>query len=176
MLKSELRQLIRRRKQLYTSGELLQMSNEIINRLLQHQRVKMAKAVLLYYSLPDEVNTHQLIEKLHLQGKTVLLPVIVNETELELREYTGKENMVKGKLNIEEPVGEPFTNYNIIEVAIIPGMGFDEMGHRLGRGKGYYDRLLARIPRVYKIGVGFDFQKVEHVPTDHMDFNMDEVI
>ena len=75
-----------------------------------------------------------------------------------------------------EPSGELFTHYDSIDVAIIPGMAFDAGGNRLGRGKGYYDRLLARIPDVYKIGICFDFQKVESVPADINDIKMDEVI
>ena len=55
-------------------------------------------------------------------------------------------------------------------------MSFDPQGNRLGRGKGYYDRFLAQVPQAYKIGVCFDFQKVELVPTDENDIQMNEVI
>ena len=55
-------------------------------------------------------------------------------------------------------------------------MSFDSEGHRLGRGRGYYDRFLAQVPQAYKIGVCFDFQRVEQVPVDDNDRVMDEVI
>ena len=57
-------------------------------------------------------------------------------------------------------------------------MAFDHIGRRLGRGKGYYDKLFARINRkeLYKIGLAFPFQLIEHVPTDTHDVRMDLVI
>ena len=58
----------------------------------------------------------------------------------------------------------------------MPGVGFDASGNRLGRGKGYYDRLLRQMPTVYKLGMCFDFQKIEAVPTDQHDICMDEIL
>ena len=55
-------------------------------------------------------------------------------------------------------------------------MAFDRAKHRLGRGKGYYDRFLSNVPNIYKIGVCFDFQKVDNVPSDDFDIPMDEVL
>jgi 5-formyltetrahydrofolate cyclo-ligase len=55
-------------------------------------------------------------------------------------------------------------------------MAFDAKGHRLGRGRGYYDRFLAAHSHIYKIGVCFDFQKVDEVSTDAFDIPVDEVI
>ena len=55
-------------------------------------------------------------------------------------------------------------------------MAFDRQGHRLGRGKGYYDRFLSRVPNIYKIGVCFPFQLVDSVPFEDTDILMDEVV
>ena len=75
-----------------------------------------------------------------------------------------------------EPCGKVFTDYDSIDVAIVPGMAFDQQGHRLGRGKGYYDRFLQSLPSVKKIGVCFDFQKVESVPAEAHDVVVDIVV
>jgi 5-formyltetrahydrofolate cyclo-ligase len=75
-----------------------------------------------------------------------------------------------------EPVGQPFNDYDQVELAVVPGVAFDAEGHRLGRGRGYYDRFLPLLPHAYKLGLCFDFQKVEHVPTDANDIRMDEVL
>jgi 5-formyltetrahydrofolate cyclo-ligase len=76
-----------------------------------------------------------------------------------------------------EPIGEPFTDYASIDVAIIPGMAFDNKGHRLGRGKGYYDRFLSQLTsKTKKIGLCFPWQLVDVVPTDKNDISMDCVI
>jgi 5-formyltetrahydrofolate cyclo-ligase len=75
-----------------------------------------------------------------------------------------------------EPVGTRFTDYAAIDVAVVPGMVFDAQGHRLGRGKGYYDRFLAKLPGVYKIGLCFSWQMVDEVPSEANDITMDEVM
>ena len=79
-----------------------------------------------------------------------------------------------------EPVGEPFTDYQQIDVALIPGMAFDAQGHRLGRGKGYYDRFLSQSlilnSQLRTIGVCFDFQKVKEVPVGPQDVSVNVVI
>ncbi len=82
-----------------------------------------------------------------------------------------------------EPVGEAFTDYEKIDVALVPGMAFDAAGHRLGRGKGYYDRFLSSHlsslnshPSPLLIGVCFPFQRVAEVPSEEHDVLMDEVI
>lgn len=106
----------------------------------------------------------------------MLLPRVTNDTDMELRRYTGTDDLQKGAFGIMEPIGAVFTDYATIDVAVVPGMAFDRDGHRLGRGKGYYDRFLARIPHVYKIGLCFAWQLVDCVPTDANDIMMDCVV
>lgn len=129
---------------------------------------------MLYHSLKDEVDTHALIRKWS-RKKRILLPVVVGD-DLELRIYTGSEDMTIGAYGIEEPTGELFTDYAAIEFIAVPGVAFDRSGNRLGRGKGYYDRLLPRIPSAYKAGICFPYQLVEEVPAEAFDIRMDEVI
>lgn len=176
MSKSELRKLIRLKKKEYDDEELIRMSQNIIKSLLSHPAIKTAKTVVMYYSLPDEVYTHNAINNLVNNGKTVLLPAVINEQEMVLRHYAGTGDLRQGAFDIMEPTGEIFTDYAKVDVAIIPGMGFDNNNNRLGRGKGYYDRFLSKMPHVYKIGICFDFQKYSYIPTDENDIKMDEVI
>ena len=176
MLKKELRQEIRARKRQFSEVQLRELSLSVLLRMLENRHVKEADTILMYYSLPDEVFTHEVINTLAEEGKTVLLPVVLNGEDMELRIYRGTEDLKTGNFGIMEPVGKPFLCYSEIDVAIIPGMSFDNDGNRLGRGKGYYDRLLAKIPQTYKIGMCFDFQKVEEVPTEETDIRMDEVL
>lgn len=131
-----------------------------------------AQTVLLYFSMNDEVHTHTFIEKWS-KLKTILLPVIKGEL-LELRIYSGNKEMVTNSYGIPEPQGEAFTNYEQIDLAIIPGMAFDRKGNRLGRGKGYYDKLLPQI-KAPKMGICFPFQLMEEIPTEAFDVSMDTV-
>ncbi len=177
MNKSDLRQLIRERKRQYSSEELEVLSLAVIRRILRHPKVVAAQTIMAYYALPDEVNTHQLVDELLRQGKKVLLPKIIDGERLELRVYSGREAMQEAtSFHILEPVGRLFTDYENIDLALVPGVSFDKKGNRLGRGKGYYDRLLASIPHAYKVGVCFDFQKVELIPASDWDIPVDEVV
>lgn len=187
MDKAEIRKEIRNKKRQFTQAQLGELSLSVINRLKAHPRVKDAHTLLLYYSLPDEVNTHEWIDELVKEGKKVLLPVVIDDENMILREYSDRKDLAIGSFHIMEPIGKlfPEERYGEIETGIIPGMGFDEDRHRLGRGKGYYDRFLEKQKNIsercgakalYKIGVSFKFQKVRLIPTDIHDIPMDEVI
>lgn len=192
MDKQELRKEIRNRKRQFTQDQLGELSLSAISKLRKHPKVMAAHTLLLYYSLPDEVNTHEWIDELVAEGKRVLLPVVVNDKDIVIREYTGKHDLAEGSFHIMEPIGKlfPVEKYPEIEVAIIPGMSFDDGGHRLGRGKGYYDRFLTKLrgmegnhcerkeadgTEVYKIGICFGFQKLQEIPFESHDILMDEV-
>lgn len=152
---------------------ITQESAEILTALEAHPAFGAAHLVLLYHSLKDEVYTHEFIRKWS-GRKRILLPVVVGE-ELELRVYSGPEDLTTGAYGIEEPTGELFTDYEAIDFALIPGVAFDASGNRLGRGKGYYDRLLPRL-RAFKAGICFPFQLVDEVPAEPFDIRMDTVI
>lgn len=174
--KQNIRQYIRDISKVKTFQELEELSNDvcqnIISRTKQERNTHMT--LLLYWSLPDEVQTINLIETLHQTGHHILLPVVTGNT-LQLREYTDAHDMVTGAFDIPEPIGGEFTDYDKIDLAFIPGRAFTTDGARLGRGKGYYDRLLTKIGCPL-IGVCFPFQIVEKIPMDTHDIMMNEVI
>ena len=135
-----------------------------------------AHTILLYSALPDEVPTQQLLDELLRKGKVVLLPRVTSATDMELRRYTGRNSLSRGAYGIMEPTGELFTDYDSIDAAIIPGRAFDREGHRLGRGKGYYDRFLSRVPNIYKIGLCYAWQVFDRIPADEHDIPMDVMV
>ncbi|WP_455963202.1 5-formyltetrahydrofolate cyclo-ligase [Bacteroides bouchesdurhonensis] len=151
-----------------------QYSAKILAALEAHPAFRAANTVLLYHSLNDEVDTHDFIRKWS-NKKQILLPVVVGN-ELELRLYTGPKDMQISNYGIEEPMGEAYTDYESIDFIVVPGVAFDQKGNRLGRGKGYYDRLLPHIPSAYKAGICFPFQLVEEVPAEPHDIRMDIII
>ncbi|MCI1246369.1 MAG: 5-formyltetrahydrofolate cyclo-ligase [Prevotella sp.] len=174
--KRQLRQWIREQKKLSDPLQRERQSEAISQTVLHHPHVRTAKVILLYKALPDEVETQMLLDQLEEEGKTVLLPVVIGPDKLELRLYEGIGKMREGTYNIQEPVGKAFLNLAQIDTAVVPGMAFDYTGNRLGRGRGYYDRLLRQMPNCYKIGICFDFQKLPQIPIDPNDVRMDEVI
>lgn len=173
MHKDELRKYISQQKRQFTPQQLAQLSFPVLDRL--RPLLCEAKVILAYYSLPDEVDTHTLIHELVAEGKTVLLPKVLDDTTMELRQYAGPQDLSEGAYHIMEPMGAPFKDFSQIDVALIPGLAFDPQGHRLGRGKGYYDRFLTAF-KGKTIGVCFDFQKVAEVPVDTHDVAVDRVV
>lgn len=175
MTKSELRQIIRRAKRQFSQEQLGELSLSIIDTLCHNKHFINAKTILAYHSLPDEVSTHDFIKE-YSKTKTILLPKVIGDGEMEIRRYRGEEDLRLGSFGIMEPCGEIFSDYEHIDLAIIPGMAFDQKGNRLGRGKGYYDRFLSRTHNIYKVGICFPFQLVDEVPIEEYDVAMDIVV
>lgn len=173
MRKEDLRRQIQQIKRQFTPQQLEELSLPIINRL--RPMLAEAQTIMAYYSLPDEVCTHSLIDHLVDEDRTVLLPKVTGPDSMEVRRYTSCSDLYEGAFHILEPVGELFTDYSSIDIVLVPGMAFDAAGHRLGRGRGYYDRFLHSCS-ARTIGVCFDFQKVEEVPSDVHDIAVDVVI
>ena len=141
----------------------------------QLSQFQNATTVLLYWSMEDEVQTHDFVNRWYRQ-KTILLPC-VNGDDLRLRQYTGPECLTAGEqFGIGEPIGPEFTDLEKVDLIIVPGVAFDRQNNRMGRGRGFYDRLLKSTPNAYKVGVGFDFQLVESVPVEPFDVPMDKVV
>ncbi len=174
MEKKELRNIIRAGKRQFTHDDLRRLSLPVIERLMAHPRFVAARTVMLYHSLADEVDTRLLLNTV--SDKRVLLPKVTGEGIMELRVYTGPDDLSIGAYGIMEPAGCLFTDYSAVDLAVVPGMAFDKSGNRLGRGKGYYDRLLPLIGYKYKIGICFPFQLLDSIPVEPTDVPVDEVI
>ena len=176
MTKRELRQQIRAQKKKWTS-QLPELSNQICSKVLALASWQEAGTLLMYYPLPDEVDVRPLIKEAFESGKRVLLPVVKGE-ELELHLYEGEGSLKEGAFGIMEPMGKKFAekDYSCIQLALIPGMAFDRVGHRLGRGKGYYDRLLPKLTNTRLQGICFPFQLLNEVPAESHDISVWEVI
>jgi 5-formyltetrahydrofolate cyclo-ligase len=171
--KNELRKEIKKKVQTLSILERRNMGNIALSKLEMNKLFQNAQTILSFWSLPDEIFTHNFNE-IWCERKQILLPVVVGD-KLELRQFEGVEKMQKGAFGIMEPQGEAFTDFDSIDLAIIPGVGFSPQGARLGRGKGYYDRLLPNL-HCPKIGLALPCQIADEIPTDEWDIPMDEVI
>ena len=172
MDKKTLRQQIRTLKKQFSREELLAQSEQILKRVATHPRFLHAEKVMLYASLPDEVQTLDFIETWR-NRKTIILPTVVGDDIIPV-ELADNVTFAEGDFHIPEPQSHPYTGG--FDLIVVPGMAFDSNGHRLGRGKGYYDRFLAQHPNVYTIGICFDFQLLPEVPSEPHDRIIDEVI
>ena len=172
MEKKELRAHIKSLKKQHSKESLLEQSKIILNTLENNEHFIDAKTVMLYSSLPDEVNTHDFLEKWR-NEKRIILPTVVGDDIIPV-ELSKETEFAIGDFNIMEPQNKEYTgDYDLI---VVPGVAFDKNGNRIGRGKGYYDRFLCKHLDIYRIGICFDFQLVDEVPTEDNDIKMNDII
>ncbi len=172
--KKEIRKHIRILKNQISSEDKKARSKIIFEKLEKLKEFKRSKIIMAYWSMDDEVYTHDFILKWYGEKK-IILPVVKGD-ELELKSFSGLDNLIKGEsFGIEEPDGDIFDQPEKIDLIIIPGIAFDKTNNRLGRGKAYYDKLL-KFTKADKIGICFDFQLLDLVPVDKHDIKMDLVI
>lgn len=171
--KSAIRRLVAQLKNKLSENDKLQAAYSIFEQLEQTTAFRNAQTIALYWSLADEVCTHAFIEKWYKQ-KTILLPIVDGET-LVFKQYTGNDNMQKGAFGILEPQATPTFTPADIEIIIVPGIAFDKNNNRMGRGRGFYDRLLSTTNAI-KIGIAYNCQLFSNIPTSNHDIAMDIVI
>ncbi|MBP3763609.1 MAG: 5-formyltetrahydrofolate cyclo-ligase [Bacteroidales bacterium] len=175
MDKAEVRKRMRALKAAVPPEEKLRRSRIIMQRLGCSPDFVTAQVALLYWSMADEVQTHEFVNQQY-STKTLLLPCVQGD-DLVLRQYTGPDCMVSGEqFGIGEPTGPVWTDMEAIQLIAVPGVAFDLDGNRMGRGRGFYDRLLKSTPKATKIGIAFDFQMLDHIPTEPHDVRMDRVL
>ncbi len=172
MEKREIRRKVKALKSMLSMEDKISASRAVFEAVEKSPAFLLAERILMYHSLPDEVSTHEFLRKWHTK-KRFFLPR-VNGVNLDILPYDDSR-LELGAFHIEEPTGDELTPVEEIELIIVPGVAFDRRGNRLGRGKGFYDRLLAD-SRASKIGVAYDFQIVEEIPAEPHDIKMDIVI
>ena len=152
-------------------------SCRILRKLAQTTIFKKAEHIAFYYGIAPEVETKSFLKKV-LKDKKIYLPRINSKKSLTLcRVRSFSKELKKGAYNIMEPRAfcekRPAGKMDII---VAPGVAFDRLGGRLGRGGGYYDRLLRKAGKVVKIGVCFREQVVKKVPMQACDVRVDKII
>jgi 5-formyltetrahydrofolate cyclo-ligase len=139
-------------------------------------RWQAAKAVLLYASFASEVDTRPLLELAWGQDKTVGLPRM-DGRELAVHMVLPDTALAANRHGIPEPPRDaPLLSTGDLGVVLVPGVAFDRRGGRLGYGGGYYDRLLGTVPHAFRVGVAYEAQVVEHLPTSLLDVPMDVLV
>lgn len=172
MNKEEARRRARAQKSLLTESERHRAAIDVFSQVEQLAAFMMARHILMYHSLPDELSTLEFLDKWH-SDKQFYLPR-VNGVNLDILPYD-KSSLRYGAFHIEEPDGDDITDIDTIDMVIVPAMAYDCRGNRVGRGKGFYDRLLADCKAV-KVGVAYDCQLMDNIETDPFDAPVDIVV
>lgn len=173
--KSILRKEISARKKQFSSEQLNSWSEQIMEKLSTTDLFQQARCIAIYHALPQEVQTAVFIEKWY-QQKKLALPLVQGDDLLFLP-YTGKDSIQKGSFGILEPIvtKDSESVESEIDLIVVPGVAFDRQHNRMGRGRGFYDRLLSTL-HVPTIGICFDFQLLAEIPTEPFDKKMDLII
>ena len=175
MNKEDLRARMLRQRRALSSTEKVRRDEAIVARLKELPEIQVANVIAGYWPLLGEVDIRSFLRKCQDQGKAIVLPVPP------YREIS----VAKMRHFIDESRGfdsSPFddvlerTPLAAIEVAIVPIVGFDSSCSRLGRGSGYYDRLIAAQPEITTIGVAYELQKATTVPIETHDQPLDIII
>ena len=176
--KPTLRARLRAELQAHSSASAASASAALCVRVRASPLWQTARAVLLFFPLPSEPDSSLLLDDALASGKLLALPrfnATTNAYEpVQVRDLA--RELVTGPFGVREPTADcPLAPMNRLDLALVPGLGFDARGHRLGRGKGHYDHLLAGFTGM-KIGVAFDFQIVTEVPAEPHDIVLDAVV
>jgi len=158
----------------------MKKSLKIQRKLFRLNEFKKSKNIFFYVSMQNEVNTLPMIDRVLKEGKKVFVPLCdAGKTKLHFYEIKSRKDLKKGSFGILEPPAEEKKPADLkkIDCVIVPGLAFDKENNRLGRGKGYYDGFLKKLPkRTKKIGLGFSFQVVEKLPIEDHDQQLDFVL
>lgn len=166
--KGQCRQIIRERLRQLAPEARAQWSKQICERILGHPTFQAATSILLYVPLKDEVDLEWLFETSRGGGKQLALPRFLPETGHYSAFLVGDKPLIAGAFGILEPASDLPVPLNRLDFVVVPGVGFDARGRRLGRGKGFYDRLLSEAAGV-KCGVCFDEQLLDSIPVEPHD-------
>jgi 5-formyltetrahydrofolate cyclo-ligase len=161
--------------------ERRRMSSRLQEHLFRHSIWQAAEMVLSYASISSEVDTHSVIQEALRRQKTLAVPLYNppgNETALsklvrfEDLELSPHFQLLEPRLDLRRPL-DP----NAITLVLVPGIAFDRQGGRLGFGGGYFDRLLAGMPKAYKLGLAFSLQiSDDPLPMGSHDIRMNAIV
>jgi len=172
------KELMKKRKSL-SDVDISRKSSQIEERLFEMNEYKESQRILFYVSYDNEVYTHNMIKKSMSEEKNVVVPVSNKENRtLILSKLDKWENLETGSYNILEPKKGCIEKISLdrIDLIIVPGVGFDKQGHRIGHGMGYYDKLLKNSRDASHIGLAFELQLVDKIPTEKHDVPVEKII
>jgi len=173
--KKALRTFIRKKERTLDPTYKAESSEAICRHLLALDEYKSAKIVFAFAGTEKEIDTSLFMNETIAAGKTLILPRCAAEHAIDLCVVRSMDDLEAGAYGILEPKTVRKADENNIDVILVPGLAFDRNGGRMGFGKGYYDRLLESSKAV-KIGLCYDFQILEKIPTESHDVPMNFVI
>ncbi len=147
-------------------------SRAVCARLEELPFVRAADTVVAYHPLPSELDVTGYVEARWATRRAVALPRVAGES-LMLHEWGPQDDLQRNALGVLEPAAfSRSAELARVGIILVPGLGFDRQGHRLGFGRGFYDRLLSRFATRARVGVAFDVQVVDRLPREPHDVKL----
>jgi 5-formyltetrahydrofolate cyclo-ligase len=168
--KNELRQKLKNLRNSMLLPEKKNAEDAIMAKFLEKFTSSFCFGV--YFPINSEVSPLEIIEHLHVAGKTIALPVIAKD-DMEFKLWPHREPLVQGKFSLQPQISNAVL---VPEVAITPLLGFDRSGNRIGYGWGYYDKYFTLHPSIYKVGLAFALQEMPSLPCNEWDIKLDLII
>jgi 5-formyltetrahydrofolate cyclo-ligase len=173
MGKKDLRAAVSQKRRVLDGVLCHQKSREIVVRLLASNAFSSARCVHCYLATPTEVQTEDIILESLRKKKRVVVPTFFEDRTPGLCEMRGP--LQAGPFGILQPSPCHPVKVEEVDLWVVPGVGFGRDGSRLGRGGGFYDRLLVQAHGTV-IGLAFDFQVLDRMPTEPQDRFVDYII
>ena len=172
---------IRQKRKALHEDEVAKCSELVRHVVLENEFLKQNRCIASYHSFSGEIDTVEINKALRLAGHHMALPVIHPEEKglMDFYSYEKPEDLILNRFKIPEPVvsEENLVQPHHLEVVIVPLVGFNEKGERLGMGGGYYDRMLKKIScECLTLGLAYDFQLIPEIKSQPWDMPLDEVI
>ena len=169
---------MRKRRASLDSGWVLAQSRAITARVIVLPEFQRAEVVLGYLSLPGEVNVDGILAAAWKAGKRVAVPAVRDDGEYMPAWLTPNESLTPAGFKVRQPTIPFWAKPDGYGLVIVPGMAYAADGARLGHGKGFYDRMLARLGAKIrsKVGVCFSFQLAPEIPVTETDVGMNVVV
>jgi len=179
--KRELRKKIITSRDRLSAEKIAEKSGLIAEKLYSLSAYENAEAVMFFISFGSEVDTRPMVEETIKRDKLALAPKAAPDTRelIPSQIFDWERDLVPGAYNIPEPSPETLRprDPKIIDLLIVPGVGFDTEGGRLGYGGGYYDRFFERLkPGVPLVALAFEMQILPAIPRDRWDRPVDVII
>ena len=148
--------------------------------VLNNSHFQQAQNILCYVSLPDELQTFDILRSALAAHKNVYVPRIDSQHGVIrcVQILNLEDDLVPGKYGVPEPKVSLASSgvEELLDLVVVPGLAFDKRGHRLGRGMGFFDRFLSRCTGAYTLGICLDQQVLENIPVEKHDVPLDEVL
>ncbi len=164
-----------KQKRLFIDKETFFHNSKIISdKVIHHPIYKKARIVGVYVSMNNEVDTLCLIQ--HMLKDHIVVTPKVQGNDMDFYRIQSLDDLKEGHFHVLEPTTDDKVSPSDIDLMIVPMLAYDKNNHRVGYGKGYYDKYFSKGFQGYKLGLAFSLQEAEEIKVDQFDCPLDEII